>query len=87
MTFQPTPSNLKRILSLKKTQTKNKENVSTFKAMTLVRDEQGRWSAASLTIKGKVVETVELTKFDLLTYTLARANGLLRQCVLDLKKT
>lgn len=55
--------------------------------MTLVRDEQGRWSAASLTIKGKVVETVELTKFDLLTYTLARANGLLRQCVLDLKKT
>jgi len=57
-----------------------------YKAVTMVRDDQGRWAHCVLKIRGSKVETIEAGKFDIINYAKSRAIAELEQCILDLKR-
>lgn len=64
----------------------DKPKAKTFNALSLVRNESGHWAVATLGITGQKVETLDVSSFDLLHMTLARANQILQQQVIDLRK-
>lgn len=66
--------------------TKKSQTLSNITALALVRNETGAWAIATLGIRNQKVETLDITKFDLLNYTLTRAHQMLQQRVIDLRK-
>lgn len=62
------------------------EEKKVMNAMALVKREDGHFAVATLRIVNKQVETVDITSFDILPYTMARAKQIMQQQIIDLKK-